>query len=221
MNSGGKIRSRDHIANVNVIRMREWRPSPGFYSLADAPLARRKTSEGVATIALMLSLGLGMTAAMMSACSRAQSSGESKLATSAQSANTSTKQAAARVPLQPPQAVMRTVKVKFDYDFSRFRACSAKVTQKCVQQFNVYEVSGKPIFLFSIPVPPNARGKMTGIKGSAPQKQSFFTGPHRFGVTAKGPGVNYESDPYQAMTFAEVLPDSAAAPAPSSSSTKK
>lgn len=198
--------------------MRKQRPSRGSYGLADPPLTRRKTSGGVTTIALMLSLGLGM----MSACSRVQSSGESKLAASTQSANTSAKQPGSQQPLQPPQAVMRTVKVKFDYDFSRFPACSAKVTQKCAQQFNVYEISAKPpIFLFSIPVPPNAKGKMTGITGSAPQKHSFFTGPHRFGVTAKGPGLNYESDPYQAMTFAEVLPDSTAVPAPSNSSPKK
>ena len=143
-------------------------------------------------------------AALISGCSRAQSSGQSKPRVLAQS------------------AVMRTVTVKFDYDFSRFPVCSAKVTQKCVQQFNVYEVSAKPpIFLFSIPVPPKAKGKMTGITGSAPQKQSFFTGPHRFGVTAKGPGLNYESDPYLAMTFAEVLPDGAATPAPSNTSPKK
>jgi hypothetical protein len=202
--------------------MREWRPSRGFYSLADAPLAKRKTSGGVATIALMLSLGLGMTAAMMSACSRAQSSGESKLAASTQSANTSANQPGPQQPLQPPQAVMRTVKVKFDYDFSRFSACSAKITQRCVQQFNVYEVSAKPpIFLFSIPLPRKTKGLVKGITGSGPQKRSFLTGPHRFGVTAKGPGLNYESDPYQAMTFAEVLPDSASAPAPSNSSPKK
>jgi hypothetical protein len=171
---------------------------------------------------VILALGIAMIAAMMSGSSRAQSSDESKLAASTQSANTSAKQAGSQQPLQSPEAVMRTVNVEFDYDFSSFPACSAKVTQKCVQQFNVYEVSAKPpIFLFSIPTPPNARGKMTGITGSAPQKRSFFTGPHRFGVTAKGPGLNYESDPYQAMTFAEVLPDSAAAPAPGESSPKK
>src|SRR5580704_7428451 len=102
MNGDGKIRSRVLIENVNVRRMRKRRPSRGSYSLADAPLARRETLGGVATIALMLSLGLGMTAAMMSACSRAQSSGESKLATSAQSANASAKQAGPQ-PLQPPQ----------------------------------------------------------------------------------------------------------------------
>jgi hypothetical protein len=202
--------------------MRKRRFSRGIYVLAEAPSAKRQPSGCVKTIAVSLALGLAMITMQMSACSRAQSSGESKPAVSAQSANTSAKQAAAQVPLQPPQAVMRTVKVKFDYDFSRFPACSAKVTQKCVQEFNVYEVSAKsPIFLFSIPVPSHAKGKMTGIVGSAPQKQSFFTGPHRIGVTAKGPGLNYESDPYLAMTFAEVLPDSAAAPAPSNSSPKK
>jgi len=178
----------------------------------------RKPSGGVKAIAVILVLGLGMIATPMSACSRSQSSGESKLSGSAQSA----KQPERQQPLQPPQAVMRTVKVKFDYDFSRFPACSAKITRKCVQQFNVYEVSANPpIFLFSIPVPPDAKGKMSGITGSAPQKRSFFTGPHRFGVTAKGPGLNYESDPYLSMTFAEVLPDTAAAPAPSNSSPKK
>jgi hypothetical protein len=205
-----------------VIRMRKRRPSRGFYSLADAPPGGWKPSRGVKVIAVILAFGLGMTAVQMSARSPAQTSGESKLAGSAQSANTSAKQAGPQQPLQAPQAVMRTVNVKFDYDFSRFPACSAKFTQKCVQQFNVYEVSAKPpIFLFSVPVPPNAKGKMTGITGSAPQKQSFFTGPHRFGVTAKGPGLNYESDPYHAMTFAEVLPDSAVAPAPSNSAPKQ
>ena len=202
--------------------MRKRRPSHGFYSCAAAPLAVWKTSGGVKAMAVILALGLAMITAQMSACSRAQTSVQSKLAASTQSANTSAKKMDPQQPLQPPQAVMRTVKVKFDYDFSRFPPCSAKVTQKCVQQFNVYEVSARPpIFLFSIPVPPNARGKMTGITGSASQKHSFFTGPHRFGVTAKGPGLNYESDPYQAMTFAEVLPDNPATLAPSNSSPKK
>jgi hypothetical protein len=192
------------------------------YGLVNRPSLIRNSAGRAKTIALILALGLGVITVALSACSRAQSSGESKLAASTQSANTSAKQADPQQPLPPPQAAMRTVRVKFDYDFSSFSACSAKVTQKCVQQFNVYEVSAKPpVFLFSIPVPQNAKGKMTGITGSAPQKQSFFTGPHRFGVTAKGPGLNYESDPYQAMTFAEVLPDSAPAPASNNSSPKK
>jgi hypothetical protein len=89
-------------------------------------------------------------AALMSGCSRVQSSGQSKPQVLAQS------------------SVMRTVTVTFDYDFSRFPACSTKITQKCVQQFNVYEVSAKPpIFLFTVPVPPNAKGKMTVLYRTA------------------------------------------------------
>lgn len=132
----------------------------------------------------------------------------------------------AQTPDQPPQSVMRTVTVTFNYDFSKFPPCSAKVTKKCVQQFNVYEVSGnKPIFLFSIPVPTNAQGMVTGITGSSERKRPFFAGPHRFGVSAKSPdkGRFSESDPYQCMTFAQVQPDGPASPAqtPSGSTPQK
>jgi hypothetical protein len=117
---------------------------------------------------------------------------------------------------QPPQSVMRAVTVTFNYDFSQFPPCSVTVTKKCIQQFNVYEVSGsKPVFLFSIPVPANAKGKVNEITGSAPRKRAFFTGPHRFGVSAKMPGANAESDPYECMTFAQVAPDNPASSAPS------
>ncbi len=117
---------------------------------------------------------------------------------------------------QAPQSVKRTVTVTFDYDFSKLPPCSAKVTKKCIQQFDVWEVSAdKPIFLFTIPVPPKARGIVKGITGSAPQKRSFFPGAHRFGVSAKMPAPGGESSPYQCMTFAQVLPDNPAASAPS------
>ncbi len=122
----------------------------------------------------------------------------------------------AQMSSQPPQSVMRTVTVTFNYDFSKFPPCSARVTKKCILQFNVYEVSAsKPVFLFSIPVPPNAKGKVNEITGSAPRKRAFFAGPHRFGVSAKMPGANAESDPYECMTFAQVLPDNPASTAPS------
>ena len=124
----------------------------------------------------------------------------------------------------PPQAVRRTVVVTFDYDFSKYPPCSAKVTKKCIQQFNVWEVSAdKPIFLYTIPVPPNATGLVTGITGASPNKRVFFTGPHRFGVSAKMPAPDGESNPYQCMVFAQVLPDNPTAPAeaPSNSSPHK
>ena len=194
--------SRGGFANVTVMCMQSFGVRNNSSSSMDRRPVNQNAGGGAQGLPLILATIMAI-GALMCACSRAQSSGQSK-------------------PEVPAQSVRRTVTVKFDYDFSRFPACSAKITQKCVQQFNVYEVSAQPpIFLFSIPVPPNARKKMTGITGSAPQKQSFFTGPHRFGVTAKGPGVNYESNPYLAMTFAEVLPDSAATPTQSNTSPKK
>ena len=129
-----------------------------------------------------------------------------------------------QTPEGPPQAVRRTVTVVFDYDFSTYPPCSAKTNKKCIQQFNVYEVSApKPIFLFTIPVPANAKGMVSGISGSSPTKRVFFTGPHRFGVSAKMASPDGESNPYQCMVFAQVLPDDAAAPAqaPGSSSPQK
>jgi hypothetical protein len=119
--------------------------------------------------------------------------------------------ATAQTPEEPPQAVRRAVTVTFEYDFSKYPPCSAKVTKKCIQQFNVWEVSAlKPIFLFTIPVPPNATGMVNEITGSSPTKRVFFTGPHRFGVSAKMPAPDGESDPYQCMVFAQVLPDNPA-----------
>ena len=124
----------------------------------------------------------------------------------------------------PQQVVQRTVTVTFDYDFSKFPPCSAKVTKKCIQQFNVWEVSGNtPIFLFSIPISPDAKGLVKGITGTAPKKRALFTGPHRFGVSAKMPAPGGESDPYQCMVFAQVLPDNPASsvPSPDNSSPQK
>jgi len=163
---------------------------------------------------------------LMPAHSAAQSSG--KLTPPAPSQSTvqvpTQPASAAQTPEAPPQVVQRTVTVTFDYDFSVFPPCSAKVTKKCIQQFNVWEVSApKPIFLFSIPVSPDAKGLVKGITGTATKKRALFTGPHRFGVSAKMPPPGGESNPYQCMVFAQVLPDNPAAPtqAPSSSSPQK
>jgi hypothetical protein len=156
------------------------------------------------------------TAMLIPATGLAQSGDDSKPPARTRSSNTAPPAPqGAQTPSQPPQAVMRTVTVSFNYDFSKFPPCSATVTKKCIQQFNVYEVSAnKPVFLFSIPVPPNAKGPVSEITGSAPKKQAFFTGPHRVGVSAKMPGANAESDPYLCMTFAQALPDNPASNAP-------
>jgi hypothetical protein len=128
---------------------------------------------------------------------------------------------------QPPQVVQRTVTVTFDYDFSKYPPCSAKVTKKCIHQFNVWEVSdpAKQLFLFTVPVPPDAKGMVKGISWTAPKKRAFFTGPHRFGVSAKTPepGPRGESNPRLCMAFGQVLPDNPASPAsaPNNSSPHK
>ena len=168
--------------------------------------------------ALMLVVAI---ATLMPASGRSQSEDDSKPPAPTQSS----KQVPPPLPnaqtsSQPPQSVMRAVTVTFNYDFSQFPPCSATVTKKCIQQFNVYEVSAsKPVFLFSIPVPANAKGKVNEITGSTPRKRVFFTGPHRFGVSAKMPGVNAEADPYECMTFAQVLPDNPASTSPSGAPT--
>lgn len=182
------------------MRMLNGRLSNSCWSLTGARCEIQKLIRRARAFPRILASILA-AAMLMSACSRAQSSGESK-------------------PAAPTQStVMRTVTVTFDYDFSRFPACSAKITKKCIQQFKVYEVSANiPIFLFSIPVPTNAKGKVTGITGSAPQKHPFFTGPHRFGVSAIGLAPDGESNPYQCVTFAQVLPDNPLTPVSSQKS---
>jgi hypothetical protein len=169
--------------------------------------------------AAILKLTIAVTAAaLMPTLTAAQSSGQS----TPPAPTPSTVQlpapptSSAQTPEQPSQVVQRTVTVTFDYDFSKFPPCSAKVTKKCIQQFDVWEVSAKsPIFLFTIPVPTDAKGPVKGITGSAPKKRPFYTGPHRFGVSAKMPAPGGESDPHQCMVFAQVLPDNAASPVPS------
>ena len=122
---------------------------------------------------------------------------------------------AGQTPDQPSVVVQRTVSVTFNYDFSKFPPCSAKVTKKCIQQFDVWEVSAdKPIFLFTVQVPPDARGAAQVISGSAPKKRAFFTGPHRIGVSAKMHAPDGDSDPHQCMVFVQVLPDNSATPPP-------
>ena len=109
-------------------------------------------------------------------------------------------------PAATPSA-KHSITVKFDYDFSRSAVCSAKTTTKCVQQFNVYDVSGgvaHRVKLFSIPVPPNARGQVKGITGTSPQL-SFEPGTHFLAVTAQ-PVAGDESNPVVCMTSVQIQP---------------
>jgi len=100
-----------------------------------------------------------------------------------------------------------TITVKFDYDFGRTPACSAKITKNCVQQFNVYDLSGgaaNKFKLFSVPVPSGASGLLKGITGASPQLV-FETGQHFIGVTAQSPSGN-ESSPVPCETSVQINP---------------
>ena len=107
----------------------------------------------------------------------------------------------------PTPPAMHKITMKFDYDFGRSPACSASITANCVQQFNVYDISGGPLHrikLFSIPVPPKASGQMKGITGTSPQL-SWDPGTHFLAVTAQPPTGN-ESNPVVCMTIVQIKP---------------
>jgi hypothetical protein len=110
----------------------------------------------------------------------------------------------AKVPAAAPPSSKHTITVKFDYDFRRSPVCSANITTKCVQQFNVYDISGgsqNRVKLFSVPVPAGASGRMKGITATSPQLV-FEPGLHFLGVSARSVNGD-ESEPL--MTQAPVL----------------
>lgn len=82
-----------------------------------------------------------------------------------------------------------TITVTFDYDFDRTPACSAKVTQKCVKQFVIYDISGgadKPFEIGTVALPANPKGKAQGISGKS-DPRVFESGKHLIAVTAQEP----------------------------------
>ncbi len=203
-----------------VRQAREYPDARRIYLDSAEGVLIKRSSHRANIVAAILALAIAAAAPMFGRA-RAQSSSPSVPPPPKQSTVQAPAQPApaAPTPEGPAQVVRRTVTVTFDYDFSKYPPCSAKATKKCIQQFNVYEVSAPtPIFLFTVPVPVNAKGMVNGISGSSPNKRVFFTGPHRFGVSAKMAAPGGESDPYQCMVFAQVLPDDAAAPAPAPSS---
>jgi hypothetical protein len=86
------------------------------------------------------------------------------------------------------EGVTRSLTVTFDYYFGLWPACSATVTQKCIKQFNVYDVSagtaGQRTRLFVIPVDPAAKGLAKGITGTSPVLL-FKPGKHWIAVVAQ------------------------------------
>lgn len=93
-------------------------------------------------------------------------------------------------PAQPRPALpagMHIVTVTFNYDFSRTPSCTPKPAKRCVQQFNVYDVSSggkRRTKLFSIPAAPDETKLVNGITGKSPQ-MALEPGKHQLAVTAQ------------------------------------
>ena len=93
-----------------------------------------------------------------------------------------------------PQA-RHKITVKFDYDFRVIPACSLEMKLPCIQQFNLYDISGgipKRVRLGSIPVPAGASGLVKGIAGTS-ELHLFSPGKHMIAVAAQMPN-GAESD---------------------------
>jgi hypothetical protein len=111
------------------------------------------------------------------------------------------------------------VTVHFDYDFTKVPACSPKIaTKQCVKQFDVYDVSGRPFKLFSIPVPAGASGVVKGIVGQSPRRV-FEPGPHVIAVTAESAAGTESEVTGSKITL--VIPAQTSAPANSSPTVTK
>lgn len=101
-------------------------------------------------------------------------------------------------PAPAPAPAKHTVTVHFDYDFSGTPPCPQEKNKPCVEQFIVYDISGGPepdkrFQLFTIPVPPNAKGAVKGITGTS-LPLAFESGRHLIAVTAQMPNKR-ESNP--------------------------
>jgi len=94
-----------------------------------------------------------------------------------------------------PKPSTHKIRFTFSYDFSLSPPCSSTVTEKCVQQFNFYEISrgeSNRVKLGSMPPPANAAGFVKAITGTT--KPFLFTsGKHRVAVSAQSPDGS-ESD---------------------------
>ena len=98
-----------------------------------------------------------------------------------------------------------SVTVTFDYNFALTPACSETVTDNCVKQFNVYDISAgyeKRTRLFTIPVDPATKGLVKGITGTSPMLL-FSPGKHLITVVAQTPS-NRKSDPAACETWIEI-----------------
>ena len=105
-------------------------------------------------------------------------------------------------------ASQHTVTVTLNYDFSVDNACSASVTTGCIQQFNIYDITGggTPVKLFTIAAPSGATTAVTGITGTS-GAVSLKAGVHTFAATAQT-ADGTESSPNGSTATAGVAPGS-------------
>lgn len=93
------------------------------------------------------------------------------------------------------QDITHKIVFTFSYDFRLTPACSHKIKQACVQQFNFYDISAgmaKRVKLGSIPTPPHAKGFVKNISGTS-DSILFNPGHHLVAVAAQMPDGS-ESD---------------------------
>lgn len=107
-------------------------------------------------------------------------------------------------------ASQHTVMVTLNYDFSVDNACSTTVTTGCIQQFNIYDITGggTPQKLFSLPAPSGASSAVTGITGTS-GVLTLKSGIHTFAATAQM-ADGTESSPNASTATAGVAPGSPA-----------
>jgi hypothetical protein len=90
-------------------------------------------------------------------------------------------------PVVSPKPSMHKIRFTFSYDFRITPPCSSTVKERCVQQFNFYEISpgiSNRVKLGSIPAPADATGFVKGITGTT--KPFLFTsGKHMVAVSAQ------------------------------------
>ena len=133
----------------------------------------------------------------MQASRAPQAPGKTQTSRGTQAAAPSTEQAAGTTQAARPGTTQgenshgwHFVTVKFDYDFSKTPACSAKVKTNCIQEFVAYDISGgvkHRIKLFEIPLPPKPVGAVVGITGRSPTKLDFESGKHLIAVVGREP----------------------------------
>ena len=90
-------------------------------------------------------------------------------------------------PVASPKPSRHKIQFRFSYDFRITPPCSSQQKEKCVQQFNFYEISEgitNRVKLGSIPAPADATGFVKDITGTT--KPFLFTsGRHMVAVSAQ------------------------------------